>query len=245
MLLALLAALPAEASACSAGQAALDLLRMQALASAPELSRPQVHIAEIASSSDLGFSLIRSEEGAQAPVELLEIWKRTADCGWRTVAVDRAVAHGMIRNPDPAASSMSPVSPVSPQDRAPPAALLEGDAGGRAIDAFGRAAQEDGAAAAMHVYALDRGFHLSIDAAPRTEGTAEASINLSAHTLPGAWRESVRDRSADGTLIYAAGALEDARGAITRRYVQVWQYDPKVANFGLRVLFVSAAAGVR
>jgi hypothetical protein len=48
-----------------------------------------------------------------------------------------------------------------------------------------------------------------------------------------------RGRSADSTLLYSVGEVTDRNKRSTHAYVQIWQYDPKVAIWGLRVLLVN------
>jgi hypothetical protein len=241
LMLALAGGPPASLS-CPMGRAALESMRGRALQGAGVNAVESVRIAELAASGDLGFSLLRWQDvRAQAPVELVAVWKRTVECDWEVAATGRAVTQSGIRTEDPVPVASSKSTGKSP-DGQPSPALLEKDAAGLAIDAFELVAEQDGVAPALHVYALDfdRGFHLSIDEAPLAEGVGGASSYLSARPLPGYWRDRARERSIDGTLIYAAGSLEHPLGVLVRRYLQIWQYDPKVANFGLRVLWMSA-----
>lgn len=233
---------PAASLSCPMGRAALESMRGHALQGAGVDALESVRIAELAASGDLGFSLLRWQDArARAPVELIAVWRRTRECGWEGVATGRAVTQNRVGTGNPVSIVSSKSTGNSPDGRPPPA-LLEKDAAGLALDAFERVAEQDGVAPALHVYALDfdRGFHLSIDEVPLAEGVGGASRYLTARPLPGHWRDSVRERSVDGTLIYAAGSLEHPLGVLVRRYLQIWQYDPKVANFGLRVLWMSA-----
>jgi len=72
---------------------------------------------------------------------------------------------------------------------------------------------------------------------PRTPGCC---IRVrSPHAIKGVWGEVARDRSTDSTLLYGVGLLTDGdKHNTSHAYVQIWQYDAKVANWGLRVLLV-------
>ncbi len=48
------------------------------------------------------------------------------------------------------------------------------------------------------------------------------------------WREATRGVSRDASLSYMVGGL--GAGA----YAQIWQYDPRTANLGLRVLLLTS-----
>ena len=47
-------------------------------------------------------------------------------------------------------------------------------------------------------------------------------------------------RSADSTLAYCGGVFTDANRRSGHAYAQIWQYEPRVANWGLRVLLINS-----
>jgi len=71
-------------------------------------------------------------------------------------------------------------------------------------------------------------------------GVAAASDYLVTHPVSGAFKEVARGKAADSTLLYTVGELADSHGQSTHSYVQIWQYDPRVANWGLRILLIDA-----
>ena len=53
------------------------------------------------------------------------------------------------------------------------------------------------------------------------------------------WREAARGHSADASLLYAVGDVTDTKKNSRHAYVQIWRYDPRIANWGLRVLLLT------
>ena len=102
---------------------------------------------------------------------------------------------------------------------------------------FQNVAEHDGVAAGLRTYARNAGFLFFADG-EIPMNTAMAVRHL-AHYTVGSWREIRRDRSADSTVAYSVGELTDAWSGTTRTYVQLWQYDPRVANWGLRILLIN------
>ena len=108
----------------------------------------------------------------------------------------------------------------------------------RAMDDFQRTAQQDGLAAGLRTYARDGDFRFYIEgASPMNAGAA--SDLLKRGSAVNSWSENVRGRSSDGSLAYSVGQFTDAKKGARHSYVQIWQYDPKVANWGLRLLLQS------
>ncbi len=70
-------------------------------------------------------------------------------------------------------------------------------------------------------------------------GVAAAGAYLDAHAMAVDWKEAARGRSADSTLVYCVGELAGNSHQSTHAYVQIWQYDPKAANWRLRVLLIN------
>ncbi len=121
----------------------------------------------------------------------------------------------------------------------PPPALVARDAAGQALSGFQNSVQRDGFASALRTYGRTDDFRFYTDELGPIEGVAAASAYLDAHAMAGAWKEAARGRSADSTLVYCVGELSDSSRQSTHAYVQIWQYDPKAANWGLRILLVN------
>ena len=89
----------------------------------------------------------------------------------------------------------------------------------------------------LRAYARNDGFLLLTDgAAPMGLGVAEPYFHRHPHS--GEWQQKVAGHSSDSTLSYCAGETS-GDGHDRNAFVQIWQYDPKVANWGLRVLLIS------
>jgi hypothetical protein len=70
-------------------------------------------------------------------------------------------------------------------------------------------------------------------------GIGEATTYLETHAMTGAWKEAIRGQSVDSSIAYSVGRLMDGTDLGTHAYAQIWQFDPKVANWGLRVLLIN------
>lgn len=193
-------------------------------------------IADIAGSHDLGFTTgpwVYTAAAGGAPIhgDFLTVWKRDAECRWR-IELDGGVSHGA---PGPG-TGLSP-NTAPPPNAAPSPTLVAADAVGRAILDFQGTAAGDGLPAGLRTYARTMDFRLLAEGeAPL--GLAAATTYLSDHSIHGAWTERARGRSADSTLAYSVGEFGEANKAVYA-YVQIWQYDPKIANWGLRILLLS------
>ena len=73
-------------------------------------------------------------------------------------------------------------------------------------------------------------------------GLAAANQHLTGQTLLAAWKEDANGRSSDSTIAYSVGVLADSQQRSSHAYVQLWQYDPRVANWGLRILLLNPLA---
>jgi hypothetical protein len=128
-----------------------------------------------------------------------------------------------------------------PADATPPApsgTIAAADDSSQAISDFQRAVTEDGFPAGLRTYARVVEFRLyAADQAPMA--VADAIAYLTAHRLHGAWHEEIRGRSDEYHLAYAVGEFGDTGKEDRCTYVEIWQYDPKVANWGLRFLLIS------
>jgi hypothetical protein len=71
---------------------------------------------------------------------------------------------------------------------------------------------------------------------------AAANQYLTGHTVIAAWKEDASSRSSDATIAYSVGVLADSKQHSSHAYVQLWQYDPRVANWGLRILLLNPLA---
>jgi len=196
-------------------------------------------VGDIAPSGDLGFTTgpwvyILADGGRQRHGHFLTVWKRDAKCRWQ-VEFDGGVSH-------PAPTSVEPklLPELAPFNRTelPPPILVINDAPGQAVSDFQDTAQQDGFAAALRTYGRNNDFLFYTEGQSPIRGVGPASLYLKVHALTGAWREVARDRSADSTLLYSVGLLTDGNKHRVHAYVQIWQYGPKVANWGLRVLLV-------
>ncbi len=128
--------------------------------------------------------------------------------------------------------------PAAATPPAPARTLAAADDSSQAISDFQRAVAEDGFPAGLRTYARVVDFRLyAAGQAPMS--VAAAIAYMSDHRLHGAWDEEVRGRSAEYNLAYAVGELGDAGKADRCAYVEIWQYDPKVANWGLRILLIT------
>jgi hypothetical protein len=196
--------------------------------------------ADLAASGDLGFTTgpwIYSLAGGQIYGHFVTVWKRDATCRWR-VEFDGGVSHAADAGGE---ISLAPDAASYAKRDAPPPSLLDEDAVRRAMSDFEDTARQDGFAAGLRTYARTADFRLYTDGEVPM-GVAEANRYLIVHTMSGAWKEDARGRSADSTVAYSVGELLDAKQRISHAYVQIWQYDPRVANWGLRVLLVSPVA---
>jgi hypothetical protein len=198
--------------------------------------------ADVAPSGELGFSsgpwIYTTVAGTHHYGHFLTIWKRDADCRWR-VQFDGGVDHPAMADVEPKLSASAPLRPDAIARRgAPPASLLLLDEAGRAARDFQFAATENGLAAAVRTFARNGDFRLfAAGETPKDNGSANAYLNES----PGVttWTESDHGRSADSTLTYSVGEFTSQKKARKYAYVQVWQYDSKVANWGLRILLMT------
>ncbi len=197
-------------------------------------------IGDVAPSGDLGFTAgpwvyTVADSGKQLHGHFLTIWTRDATCQWR-VAFDGGISHAIPKVAEP--KLLPGRAPPSASEK-PPANLVAQDAAGHAAGDFQDTAQRDGIAAALRTYGRDFDFVLFTDGQSPISGAGAASEYLSDHPIAGDWKEVARGRSADASLVYSVGELSDRRQRSTHAYVQIWQYDPRVANWGLRVLLVN------
>jgi ketosteroid isomerase-like protein len=197
-------------------------------------------MGDVAPSGDLGFTAgpwvyTNTDSGKQLHGHFLTIWKRDARCQWH-VQIDGGISHAMPKIAEP--KLLPGRVPMSATGQPPPN-LVAQDAAGHAASDFQDTARRDGLAAALRTYGRDFDFVFFTDEQSPIGGAGAASEYLSEHPIMGAWKEVAHGRSADASLMYSVGELTDRSKRSTHAYVQIWQYDPKVANWGLRVLLVN------
>jgi ketosteroid isomerase-like protein len=194
-------------------------------------------LADLADSDDLGFTtgpwVYTSAAGGESHGHFLSIWKRDAACQWR-VEFDGGVSHAAPFTAEP---KLEPAQVVAFARDAPSPRLIAEDAANRAILDFQQTVGQDGIAAGLRTYARTTEFLLYTDGS-MPMGLAAANQQLTEHPILGDWQDTARGRSIDSTLAYSVGILNAAR---RRRYsyVQIWQYAPRVANWGLRILLLN------
>ena len=193
---------------------------------------------DVAPSGDLGFTagpwVYTSAAGTQSHGHFVSVWQRDSNCHWH-VEFDGGVSHAAPRNPEPKLhQDLAPNVAV----QLPPAKFLAADAPARTIEDFQVTAQTDGLASALRTYARDQNFQFFADQ-QFPAGAGAATVEVSAHPVSGHWQEAARGRSVDSTVVYCVGEIMNGEGHATHAYLEIWQYDAKVANWGLRVLLVN------
>jgi hypothetical protein len=197
--------------------------------------------ADLAGSLDLAFTTgpwmyTAAGGGTQVHGHFLTLWKRDSACRWQ-IEFDGAISHAApaIAEPKLAVDQAAYAKPD-----APPPGLIAEDAPGHALSDFQNVARQDDVAAGLRTYARTADFRYYTDGqVPMALGAANRY--LTARALRGVWQESVRGRSADASLAYGEGMLTEEDRAGSHTYLQVWQYDPRVANWGLRILLINPA----
>jgi ketosteroid isomerase-like protein len=196
-------------------------------------------IGDVAPGGDLGFTtgpwvLIPAGKEARRYGHFLTIWKRDAQCQWH-IEIDGGVSNSPPASVEPKLrADLAPITPARP----PSAKLLAENAVSRAVADFQAVAQEDGFAAALRTYGGNNDFLFFTDEQSPT-GIGAAAAYFDIHGIVGSWKEEARGQSADSTLMYSVGELTDDKRRAAHVYVEIWQYDPKVANWGLRVLLIN------
>jgi hypothetical protein len=196
-------------------------------------------MADLAGSDDLGFTAgpwiyTVAASDMQIHGHFLTIWKRDATCRWR-VEFDGGISHDAPTNAEP---KLAPDQALYTKRSAPPPKLIAEDAASQAMSDFQDTSRQDGFAAGLRTYARTTDFRFYTDREVPM-GVAAANQYLTGHAILGAWKEEGCGRSADSTLVYSVGVLSDANRQSRHAYVQIWLYDPKVANWGLRILLIN------
>lgn len=198
-------------------------------------------LADISGSGDLGFTagpwIYTAAAGGVSHGHFLTIWKRDATGRWQ-IECDAGVSHAAPTNPEP---KLSPDHASYAARSAPLPGLIADHALDRAMQDYQNTAPQDGIAPALRTYARTADFRLYIDGEAPME-LAAANRYFMDRAVPGPWMESVRKSSADGSLAYSVGVLGGTNRPASHADVQIWQYAPKVANWGLRVLLINSLA---
>ena len=195
-------------------------------------------IADMAQSADLAFTsgpfVHSGDDGAKIHGDFLSLWKRDSDCRWQ-IEFEGSISHAAPTQTEPGLKSDQ--AHYTRRD-GPPAALVTADAVSQSMSDFKDTLKEDGFAAGLRTYGRTLDFYFLIDGeAPM--GMAAANRYLTAHMMAGEWRERARGLSADSTFAYSVGEIHGAHQRSSHICVQIWQYDPRVVNWGLRLLFIS------
>ena len=195
-------------------------------------------VADLALSGDLGFTTGRwvctLAGGGQSQGHYLTLWKRDAGSDWR-VQFDATGSSPAPADAEPRLLTEGAASGPS----APPPQLVANEAVDQAIADFQDAIGHDGIAGGLRTYARTRDFLFYTNHAA-TLGMADANQYFTDHPMLGDCREESRILSADGTLAYCAGEFTNAKQRSGHAYSQIWQYEPRVANWGLRVLLIDS-----
>lgn len=195
-------------------------------------------IGDVAPGGDLGFTsgpwVLTVAGHEMLHGHFLTVWKRDARCRWH-VEIDGAISHSAPARVEPKLrADLAPLTSLE----LPPAKFIAENAADHALSDFQATAQEDGLAAALRTYGRDTEFLFYTDE-QSPAGIWAAVAYLTTHAVGGAWKEVARGQSADSTLMYSLGELTDEKRHATHAYVEIWQYAPKVANWGLRMLLVN------
>jgi hypothetical protein len=199
-------------------------------------------IAAVAPGGDLGFStgpwIYTTADGTHSYGDFITVWKRDPSCHWRA-QFDGGISHAM---PQQTAPKLLPaaVATATAADTALPPKKLTARIDEARRD-FERTAQQDGLAAGLRTYARDGDFRFYVEGqAPQGAGPANQYL---AGSAVASWTEDARGRSADATLAYSVGRFTNAKKGGQHAYLQIWQYDPKVANWGLRIFLMAPMQG--
>ena len=196
-------------------------------------------IAAVAPGGDLGFStgpwIYTVADGTHLYGDFITVWKRDSACQWRA-QFDGGISHAMPQSAAPKLLPATTKITVAAGTTALPLkkAMARMD---QARRDFERTAQQDGLAAGLRTYARDGDFRFYVEGeAPKGAGAANQYL---ADRAVASWSEDARGRSADATLAYSIGHFADAKPSGQHAYLQIWQYDPKVANWGLRIFLMT------
>jgi ketosteroid isomerase-like protein len=199
-------------------------------------------MGQVAPDGDLGFTsgpwvFIPAGKQAQQYGHFLTIWKRDAQCRWH-IEVDAGISNAPPASFEP--KLRADRAPFA-GNRPPPVKLIDDEAVSHTMADFQATAQEDGFAAALRTYGSNNEFVFLTNAQFPT-GIRTAAAYLDTHGIFGLWKEDSRGQSADSTLMYSVGEITDDKRRAAHAYIEIWQYDEKVANWGLRILLINSLA---
>jgi hypothetical protein len=183
--------------------------------------------ADMAAGADLGFLL-----GQEAGGHYLVIFERAADCAWTPVFEGRSV-HSTPQAGQPLDAATARLEAVPAPSRE------QGSEQGatRALEAFQAAVRDEGLAPGLRTYARNDGFRLLLQGAvPMDLSGVDRHLKTGSHR--GSWQEARRIASRDAVLLFTRGTFMPAGDTQGAAYAGLWQYDPKVCNWGLRTLFI-------
>jgi hypothetical protein len=109
-------------------------------------------------------------------------------------------------------------------------------AGSRAVSQFEDAARDNGLSGGLRTFARNEDFRLYLEGL-KAMSLGPANRYLDHHDLEGTWVDNARGVSADSNLLFAVGEVSLSHGR-RYQYLEVWQFDPKVANWGIRTLLL-------
>lgn len=233
----------AEEEECSRGSAALREMVVGGQGAAPPPGlRPT--LADATAAGDLGFTAgewTGNTAGVQSQGSYVTLWQRAARCSWEVVREAR-IEHAAVGDAspgDPPRRARLDVDRLSLPDRVPPPRpLVSADALGQAMKEFTATVTEEGLAAGLRTYGRNNDFMLYLDGEAPFPGVDAANSHLVAHPVTANPTQSAARRSGDSSMAFSWGRFVTERTSASG-YLQVWQYDPKVANWGLRLLIVT------
>jgi hypothetical protein len=109
-------------------------------------------------------------------------------------------------------------------------------AGNRAVSQFEDAARDNGLSGGLRTFARNGDFRLYLEGV-KAMSLEPANRYLDHHDLKGTWADSARGVSADSNLLFAVGEVSLSHGR-RYQYLEAWQFDPKVANWGVKTLLL-------
>ena len=189
------------------------------------------------------LEISRRDPGGRWEIVLSRRITHPGPAGGAGTAPSSLPAEGAAPDAGPLSPHAGPLSPDAgssavgrPDSSLPAPELLAGDPIAAASREFQDAAREAGIDGALRAYARNTGFVLMVEGEVPM-GLAAADRYWKHRAPPESWSERELGGSADAVFGYRAGEVSMDG---LRPYVQIWQFDPKVANWGLRVLLISS-----
>jgi ketosteroid isomerase-like protein len=195
-------------------------------------------VAAMSGGGDLGFTtgpwVYTGADAARLYGHFLTVWKRDSQCRWRA-QFDGGISHPKMDDPP---VKLVPDQAAWSESAAPAENLVAKNALGKTMHDFQNTAQQDGLSAGVRTYARNSDFRLYVEGMAALSAAA-ANRLLSGRPAVGTWSEDGHGRSADSALAYSVGRFLYLKKGGNNAYVQIWQYDSKVANWGLRILLIT------